>query len=92
MQEKRPWEQQQLVLFRRWGMQGVPCKPGTAYHMHNLRHGDHAEDWYWPYANYDEFMVALNKARYLKSRSGQRQHKKHHEQRMRRQEMEAPQV
>eukprot|EP01083_Nonionella_stella_P002760 7919_1 len=91
-QEKRCWEQQQLVLYRRWAMQGLPPKPGQAYHMHNLRHGDHGEDWYWPYANYDEFMVALNKARYLKSRSGQRQHKKHHEQRMRRQEMNAPQV
>ena len=73
-------------------MQGVPPKPGAPYHMHNLRHGDHAEDFYWPYATYDEFMVALNKARYLKSRSGQRNNKKRHEQRMRKQEMDAPQV
>lgn len=73
-------------------MLGIPPKPGNAFHMHNCPHKDNAEDWYWPFATYDEFMVALNKARYLKSKSGQKEHKKAHDIRMRRETLNAPQV
>ena len=84
--------QQQLVLCHRWQLQGVPPKPGNPFHMHDAPHKDHAQDWYWPYATYDEFMVALNKARYMDSKSGQRDKQKDLEQKMRDAELNAPQV
>lgn len=84
--------QQQLVLYNRWQLQGVPPKPGNPFHMHDAPHKDNATDWYWPYATYDEFMSAMRKARYRRSKAGQRDAKKELDIKWRDAELNAPQV
>jgi len=90
--EKPRWQQQQLALYNRWLYQGVPPKPGNAYHMHDCPHKDHAEDFYWPGVTYDEVKQMLHRARYMESRAGRRDAKKAYDVHHREKELKAPPV